>query len=151
MSGRARLRKDTYSSQSEGETTAPGVVRIRGTFTQGHAITLIEGETVQLPPELVEGHELVLRVAGKGVAGWHVRPGDLLTVELRPGGKAATGELVLARVGATLWLGRWWDKGGRRALLDVRMRTVVEGPDVKIFGVVILVTRAEEDPAQGVR
>ncbi|HYI13251.1 MAG TPA: hypothetical protein VEK57_29665 [Thermoanaerobaculia bacterium] len=124
--------------------TGPGVMRIRGTFTQGHAFDFIEGEPVQLPSELVEGHELVLRVVRKGVAGWHVRTGDLLTVELRPGGKAATGELVLVRLGETAWLGRWWNKGGRRALLDVRMQTVVEGPHVKIFGVVILVTRAED-------
>ena len=127
------------------QSTGDDFMRVCATFTHGYPLDFREGELVHLPPELVEGHELVIRVVRKGVTGWNVQRGDLLTVEQRPGGKAATGELVLAAVGRAVYLGRWWNKRGRRALLDVRMQPVIEGPGVKVFGAVILVTRDEHD------
>ena len=66
---------------------------------------------------------------------------DLLIVERRPDGNAATGEFVITTLHERAFLGRWWAKHGDRMVLDNDFRSVVEGPVLQVLGAVTLIVR----------
>jgi len=67
--------------------------------------------------------------------------GDLLVVE--PRSHAATGELVIATLENCAFIGRWWAKHGRRALLDGDFQAIAEAPELRVLGAITLVLRDE--------
>src|ERR1051326_6327013 len=78
---------------------------------------LSEGETVALPAPLIDKGEIVFRARGEELRGVGIDDGDLLVIELRTKGRAATGELVLGKVGEDVYIGRWWQKHGEKRLM----------------------------------
>src|SRR5436190_380344 len=119
------------------ETTTK--VRIVGDVAQGAPLQSSK-ETVMLPAAILEAHEEVYRVADSSLAGSDLFAGDLLIVA--PKKKAETGELVLARLDAQLFVGRWWAKHGRRDLLGADGQTVI-ACGATIIGSINLVVRRQ--------
>lgn len=108
---------------TEGEGVAK--VRLAGEVRNGEPIDeSAAGEEVLIPPHLIEGDEIVLRVRGDALHAIDIEDGDLLVIESRPKGRAASGELVVAKIGNLAYVGRWWQKHGRRA---VRTNPLTEG------------------------
>jgi transcriptional regulator with XRE-family HTH domain len=106
--------------------TLPGMP-IAGEIRQGEAVVELSGETAPLPASLVEKGEVVFRARGDKMREQGIDDGDLLVVELRRSGKASSGELVIGKVGELLYIGRWWDKHGQRAIMT-------DGPSELITG-----------------
>src|SRR5205085_10349945 len=91
----------------------PGLtdVVIAAEICQGEpAVELNDGETVTLPAWLIEKGERVFRVRGATLSHEGIEEGDLLICQLRPKGRAASGELVIGKVGDNIYVGRWWRK-----------------------------------------
>ena len=78
---------------------------------------LTEGEIVAIPAPLIEKGEMVFRARGEELRAVGIEDGDLLVIELRTKGRAATGELVLGKVGDDVYVGRWWQKHGEKRLM----------------------------------
>src|SRR5262249_54846807 len=78
---------------------------------------LSEGETVAIPAPLIDKGEIVFRARGDELRDVGIEDGDLLVIELRTKGRAATGELVLGKVGEDIYIGRWWQKHGEKRLM----------------------------------
>jgi len=97
-------------------------VHIAGDVAQGAPLRSSE-ETVILPAAILEESEQVYRVADSSLAESDIFEGDLLVVE--PSRKAQTGELVIARLDAQLFVGRWWAKHGRRDIVGDDGHTVI--------------------------
>ena len=95
---------------------------LAGEIEHGKAL-FVTTHSVELPPELVDEHELLYRI--RAVPGFS--RGDILIVE--PRNHAATGELVLAMKGPKVYVGRWWAKHGLRQL-HVEGGEVLEGCEV---------------------
>jgi transcriptional regulator with XRE-family HTH domain len=93
-------------------------VPIAGEIRQGEAVVELSGETAPLPASVVEKGEVVFRARGDKMREQGIDDGDLLVVELRPAGRAATGELVVGKVGELLYVGRWWQKHGQKAIMS---------------------------------
>ena len=53
----------------------------------------------RLPKTVVEQGEIVFRARGDNMRDQGIEDGDLLVVEIRPRGRASTGELVIGRIG----------------------------------------------------
>ena len=114
-------------------------VRVTGVVAQGSAIGASQ-ETVTIPADRIETGELVFRVAGDFLG---LADRDLLIVERRPGGNAATGEFVIATLHERAFLGRWWAKHGDRMVLDNDFHSVAQAPELQVLGAVTLVVREE--------
>jgi len=93
-------------------------VETAGEIRQGQPVDESKKEKVALPRNLVEHDEIVFRARGDGMRDQGIEDGDLLVVEPRPRGRAATGELVIGRIGRLVFVGRWWQKHGHKALLS---------------------------------
>lgn len=81
-------------------------------------------ELVRLPRSEIQAGEAVIRFRGKTLAREGIADRDLLIVEMRPSGNAATGELVIAIIAGSADIGRWWNKNSIRALRGRRTDTV---------------------------
>jgi transcriptional regulator with XRE-family HTH domain len=92
-------------------------VPIAGEIRQGEAVVELSGETAPLPAGVVEKGEVVFRARGDKMRDQGIEDGDLLIVELRQTGRAASGELVIGKVGELLYVGHWWQKHGRKAIM----------------------------------
>jgi transcriptional regulator with XRE-family HTH domain len=92
-------------------------VPIAGEIRQGEAVLELSGESAPLPSSVVEKGEVVFRARGDKMREQGIEDGDLLVVELRQTGRAATGELVIGKVGELLYVGRWWQKHGQKAIM----------------------------------
>jgi SOS-response transcriptional repressor LexA len=103
-------------------------------IVQGEPIRENAGE-VSLPSHLLEVDEQVFRYRGF-LPSLGIESGDLLIVEPRK--KAATGELVLARCGQNVFIGRWWAKHGLRELQETGES--IEG-ELRIAGAVTVMVR----------
>jgi len=68
---------------------------------------------------------------------------DLLIVELRANGDAATGEFIIATLDHCVFVGRYWKKHGAHSLLDDAAQVIVQGPELRVLGAVTLILRAE--------
>jgi hypothetical protein len=99
-------------------------------------------EQVTIPADKIEPSDIVFRL-GDDVSDLGLAARDLLVIEPRAKGRAATGELVIASLHERTFIGRWWAKHGRRALLDDEFRTIVEVPELLVLGAVTLVARDE--------
>jgi transcriptional regulator with XRE-family HTH domain len=121
-----RRRKEGVADESRATTVA-----VIGEIRQGEAVVELTGETAQLPLSLLEEGEVVFRARGDKMADQGINDGDLLVVELRQSGRAATGELVVGKVGETLYVGRWWQKHGRKAILTHGPAEVTTGGPAK--------------------
>jgi SOS-response transcriptional repressor LexA len=124
-------------------------VPLAGILTQGAAIDVSSlPETADVPAEQIDAHEYVLRVKGPGLRAFGIEPADLLIIEPRPEGDAATGELVLAQVGERVLLGRWWTKQRRRVLMDAAIQPITEAADLRVIGAVTVIVRHDSSGRQ---
>jgi transcriptional regulator with XRE-family HTH domain len=121
-----RRRREGVADQGGAATVA-----VIGEIRQGEPVLELTGETAQLPPSLLEEGEVVFRARGDKFADQGIEDGDLLVVELRQNGRAATGELVVGKVGDALYIGRWWQKHGRKAILTDGPAEVTTGGPAK--------------------
>jgi SOS-response transcriptional repressor LexA len=119
-------------------------VRLAGAIVQGAPIdTRVAGALVAVPREKLDADDLVYRVAGTGLCGHGIERSDLLIVEPRSDGNAATGELVVVTLEHRTFVGRWWTKHGRRVLLDHALQTIAEGSGLCVMGAVTVVIREQ--------
>jgi len=117
-------------------------VRLAGAITPGAPIdTSVTGTSVAVPSEALDADDVVFRVVGTGLRAMEVESGDLLVVEPRPEGNAASGELVVALLRGRAFVGRWWGKRGRRALLDDSLLPVIEERDIQVLGAITVIVR----------
>lgn len=123
------------------ETANPVEVRTSGTLEQGKPIDQEATETLVVPSTLMEKGELLFRVTGDGLRMFGIEAGDLLVVELRPTGRAASGELVVARVGNNVHVGRWWQKHGQKALMGDGLTEIATGKTRRSLRVVAVVNQ----------
>ena len=108
---------------------------------QGQPIReLSVGETVAIPAPLIDKGEIVFRASGNDLRDVGIEDGDLLVIELRTKGRAATGELVLGKVGADVYAGRWWQKHGEKRLMTDN-RTEIAVASKRGFKVVAVVNQ----------
>jgi transcriptional regulator with XRE-family HTH domain len=131
--------------------TAPGEIRddrpdwveveTAGELHQGQPIDEARKETISLPATLIENGEIVFRVRGDNLRSHGIENGDIVIVELRPRGRASTGELVLARIGKLVFLGRWWQKHGRKSLMSDGLSEVTVGRSRRAMKVVAAVNQ----------
>jgi SOS-response transcriptional repressor LexA len=115
-------------------------VRLSGSITCGEPIDRSGDDKVQVPSELFDDGEELYRMQS-ALALSNIQENDFLIVEPRPEGDASTGELVLVEYAGRAYVGRWWRKRGRRALLDETKSPIVEGPHVRVLGAVTMIVR----------
>jgi len=116
-------------------------VQTAGEIRQGQAIDETKTERVALPRTLVEEGESVFRARGTEMRDHNIDDGDLLVVETRPRGRAATGELVIGRIGQTVYVGRWWQKHGQKALMTNGLSEVTVGRSTRSLKVVAAINQ----------
>ncbi len=118
-------------------------ITLAGEIRNGEPIDeSVAGEVVLLPNSMIEGEELLFRVRGPALHALDIDDGDLLVVELRPRGRAASGELVIAKVGPLAYVGRWWQKHGRRAVVTNPMTEGTSDKHLKVMAAINVVIRA---------
>ena len=117
-------------------------VHLVGALIQGAAIdTSVAGAVVAVPRAKLDPDDLVFRVARADLQEFGIEHGDLLIVEPRPEGNAATAELVIVTLHERAFVGRWWTKHGRRALLDHALAPIAEDQDLRVIGAITVVVR----------
>jgi HTH-type transcriptional regulator/antitoxin HipB len=116
-------------------------IETSGEIRQGLPVNEATREKVTLPRTLVEDGEIVFRFRGDGLADQGIADGDLLVVENRPRGRASNGELVIGRIGKQVWIGRWWQKHGQKALMSNGMSEVTTGRATRSLKVVAAVNQ----------
>jgi transcriptional regulator with XRE-family HTH domain len=117
-------------------------VRTAGELRQGQPVDELRREQVVIPVDAFEKAEIVFRVRGDDMQSVGIRDGDLLIAENRPRGRANTAELVIAKIGKALWVGRWWSKNDQKRLVD-NQRNTIETPRraIKVVAAVTVVLR----------
>lgn len=122
-------------------------VKTSGELRQGKPIDESKIETVTLPSPLIEKGEIVLRARGDELREHGILDGDLVVVQLRQKGRAATGELAIGKIGNDCYVGRWWEKHGRKALMSDGLAEVTVGKSkrtLKVVAVINAVVREDE-------
>jgi transcriptional regulator with XRE-family HTH domain len=101
------------------------------------------GEMLQIPAVAVDPGEAIFRVRGSGLEMWGIAEGDILITELRPDGKARTGELVIAIDEGVIRIGRWWNKRGAHRIQASPDDRAADAPETtpKVFGAINHVLR----------
>lgn len=99
------------------------------------------GDKAILPSSVIEGEEVVLRVRGTALHPLDIEEGDLLVIENRPKGRASNGELVIAKIGDLAYVGRWWQKHGRRAVKTNPLTDGTTDKNLKVMAAVTVVIR----------
>ena len=118
---------------------------LRGVLSQGAPIDESSlPEAADVPADQIDPNEYVLRVKGTSLRAFGIEPADLLIIEPRPDGRAATGELVLAQLGERVFLGRWWMKRGRHVLMDAAIQPITEDADLRVIGAVTVIVRHDQ-------
>lgn len=112
------IRRRRITTGSVADKNAANGVPIAGEIRQGEAVVELSGETAYLPASVLEKGEVVFRARGDKMKDQGIEDGDLLIVELRQTGRAATGELVIGKVGELLYVGHWWQKHGHKAIMS---------------------------------
>ncbi|HEY0143976.1 MAG TPA: helix-turn-helix domain-containing protein [Thermoanaerobaculia bacterium] len=121
-------------------------VKLAGELRQGEPIDESKTETISLPQTLMEQSEIVFRARGEGLRDQGIDDGDLLIVELRPRGRASNGEIVIGRIGRNVFVGRWWQKHGQRALMSNGLAEVTTGRSARSLKVVAVVNQIVRPP-----
>lgn len=116
-------------------------VETAGEIRHGEPIDEKRKENVAVPQSLVEKGEIVFRARGDALRDQGISDGDILVVELRPRGRAATGELVIGRIGQQVFVGRWWQKHGRKALMSNGLSEVTVGRSARALKVVAVINQ----------
>lgn len=119
-------------------------VKTAGELRQGEPVNEKYTEMVLVPAALIEKGEIVFRARGKEFQEVGIEDGDLLVVELRQRGRAATGELAVGKVGENLFVGRWWQKHGRKAVMSDELVEITSAKNLKVVAVINAVIRIEE-------
>src|SRR5437588_1433637 len=122
-------------------------VKTAGELRQGQPIDESKKETVHVPKSLMDEREIVFRARGPELADQGIEEGDLLVVQLRQRGRASTGELVIGKIGENCYVGRWWEKHGRKALMSDGLAEVTVGKSkrvLKVVAVINAILRPEE-------
>jgi transcriptional regulator with XRE-family HTH domain len=114
---RIDLRRRRGAAGAVADSSGSGGIPVAGEIRQGEAVVELSGETAPLPPSLVDKGEVVFRARGEKMREQGIDDGDLLVVELRQTGRASSGELVIGKVGELLYIGRWWQKHGQKAIM----------------------------------
>src|SRR5207248_2930681 len=99
------------------------------------------GEPLTIPADTIEEGEIVYRAARADLQEFGIECGDLLIVEQRSDGRAASAELVVAMIGDRVFVGHWWGKHGRRAVMGDASSVVAEGRGLQIFGAITAIVR----------
>lgn len=116
-------------------------VETAGEIRQGQPLEETTREKVTLPRELLDDGEIIFRFRGDGLGDSGIADGDLLIVENRPRGRASNGELVIGRIGKSVWIGRWWQKHGHKALMSNGMSEVTIGRAIRSLKVVAAINQ----------
>ncbi|HYC59999.1 MAG TPA: helix-turn-helix domain-containing protein [Thermoanaerobaculia bacterium] len=116
-------------------------VETSGEIRHGEAVDEKVKEKVALPKSIVEKGEIVFRARGDSMRDQGIEDGDLLVVEIRPRGRASTGELVIGRIGRLVFVGRWWQKHGQKALLSNGLSDVTVGRSARSLRVVAAINQ----------
>jgi transcriptional regulator with XRE-family HTH domain len=122
-------------------------VKTAGELRQGRPIDESKSETVHIPQSLIDKGEIVFRVRGENLRDQGIEDGDLLVVQLRQKGRAATGELTIGKIGENCFVGRWWEKHGRKALMSDGLAEVTVGRSkrvLKVVAVINAIVRSDE-------
>jgi transcriptional regulator with XRE-family HTH domain len=112
-----------------------------GEIRHGQPIDEEAKEAVAVPKSIVEHGEIVFRARGNDLRDQGIEDGDLLVVELRPRGRAATGELVIGKIGRQVYIGRWWSKHGQKALMSNGLSEVTIGRSQRSLKVVAAINQ----------
>ena len=116
-------------------------VETAGEIRHGEAIDETKREKVAIPQSLLEEGEIVFRARGDGLRDQGIEDGDLLVVELRARGRAANGELVIGRIGRQVFIGRWWQKHGQKALMSNGLSEVTVGRSARSLKIVAAINQ----------
>ncbi|HEU4888162.1 MAG TPA: helix-turn-helix domain-containing protein [Thermoanaerobaculia bacterium] len=116
-------------------------IETAGEIRHGEAVDENAKETIALPKSVVEQGEIVFRARGDNMRDQGIEDGDLLVVENRPRGRASTGELVIGRIGKLVFIGRWWQKHGQKALLSNGLAEVTVGRSARSLRVVAAINQ----------
>jgi transcriptional regulator with XRE-family HTH domain len=122
-------------------------VKTKGELQQGKPIDESKTEKVHVPKSLMDEGEIVFRARGENLRDQGIEDGDLLVVQLRQRGRAATGELAIGKIGDNCYVGRWWEKHGRKALMSDGLSEVTVGKSkrvLKVVAVINAILRPEE-------
>lgn len=134
---------------STGDDEVPmTTVRLAGILSQGTPIDVPALEEVSVPASMIDAPDFVLRVEGTGLRGFGIEANDLLIIEPRTLDQACTGELVLATLNEHTFVGRWWTKHGRRALMDASIQPIAETKHLQVIGVVTVLIRTSTVPTK---
>lgn len=122
LSGGDSIADHPLAEPQPGTVTMPLLAEIApgGSLTYMEKLELVAVESMR-----VDDGEALIRIRGKKAAREGLSEGDILVVEFRPAGNAATGEVVIALADEEAVIGRWWNKRGRRALRGLRTDRVV--------------------------
>lgn len=116
-------------------------IETAGEIRHGEAVDENAKETIAMPRSVVEHGEIVFRARGDNMRDQGIEDGDFLVVETRPRGRAATGELVIGRIGRLVYVGRWWQKHGQKALLSNGLAEVTVGRSARSLRVVAAINQ----------
>ncbi len=116
-------------------------IETAGEIRHGEPIDEAKKEKIALPKSLVESGEIVFRARGDNLRDQGIEEGDLLIVELRPRGRASTGELVIGKIGRQVFIGRWWQKHGKKALMSNGLSEVTVGRSTRSLKLVAAINQ----------
>jgi transcriptional regulator with XRE-family HTH domain len=116
-------------------------IETSGEIRHGEAIDEKSKEKISIPKSVVEKGEIVFRARGENMRDQGIEDGDLLVVENRPRGRASTGELVIGKIGRMVFVGRWWQKHGQKALLSNGLSEVTVGRSPRSLRVVAVINQ----------
>ena len=134
-------KRSTRSGSTGRSVSGSTTIQATGILTQG--TPLIEtSERTTIPADKINPGELVFRIAGD-LSQVGLADRDLLIVEPRTNGSAATGEFVIATLGHDAFIGRYWKKHGARSLLDDAFNVIAQSPALRVLGAVTLILRDE--------
>ncbi|HUR80052.1 MAG TPA: helix-turn-helix domain-containing protein [Thermoanaerobaculia bacterium] len=116
-------------------------LELSGEIRHGYPIDESKKDHVAVPKALIDEGEIVFRVRGDSLFDHGISDGDLLVVELRQRGRAANGELVIGRIGSNVYIGRWWNKHGRKALMSHGLSEVTVARSARSLRVVAAINQ----------
>lgn len=117
-------------------------VRTAGEVRQGHPIDELRREQVVVPVESMEKGDVLFRARGDEMKNVGICDGDLLIAENRPRGRANTSELVMAKIGKNVYVGRWWSKNDQKTLVDEHRNPLdIPRRNLKVVAAVTVVLR----------
>jgi len=119
-----------------------GGLQLAGEISQGQPIDEdVAGEPLTIPADTIEEGEIVYRAARSDLLEFGIERGDFLVVERRPDGHAASAELVVAMIGDRAFVGHWWSKRGRRAVIGYASSVVAEERGLQVIGAITAIVR----------